>query len=136
LAKPNNTVLMVEDEPTVLALPVSIIEDDLGYAALSAANAREALALLEQDQIDLLFTDINLPDGPGAIDGLELARRAVEMRPGLPVIYTSGGGRTDGMAALFVDGSTFLQKPYKKEDLLQAVKGLEGACEAPLNDHD
>jgi hypothetical protein len=40
------------------------------------------------------------------------------------------------MAALFVDGSTFLRKPYKKEDLLQAVKGLEGACEAPLNDHD
>ena len=133
MAKPSKTVLVVEDEPTVLALAVSIIEDDLGYAALSAANAREALALLEQDQIDLLFTDINLPDGQ---DGLELARRAVEMRPGLPVIYTSGGGQTDGMAALFVDGSTFLRKPYKKEDLLQAVKGLEGACEAPLNDHD
>jgi CheY-like chemotaxis protein len=135
--KPNKAILVVEDEPTVLALAVSIIEDDLGYAALSAASAREAMALLEQDQpIDLLFADINLPDGPDAIDGLELARRAVEMRPGLPVIYTSGGGQTDGMAALFVDGSTFLRKPYKKEDLLQAVKGLEGACEAPMNDHD
>jgi CheY-like chemotaxis protein len=137
VAKPSKIILVVEDEPTVLALAVSIIEDDLGYAALSAATAREALALLEQDRpIELLFTDINLPDGPDATDGLELARRAVEMRPGLSVIYTSGGGQTDGMAALFVDRSTFLGKPYKKEDLLQAVKGLEGACAAPLNDHD
>jgi CheY-like chemotaxis protein len=136
VAKPSKTILVVEDEPTVLALAVSIIEDDLGYAALSAANAKEALALLDQDEIDLLFTDVNLPDGPDAIDGLELARRAVEMRPGLPVIYTSGGGQTDGLGALLVDGSTFLQKPYKKEDLLQAVKGLEGACEAPLGHHN
>jgi CheY-like chemotaxis protein len=113
--KPNKTILVVEDEPTVRALAVSIIEDDLGYAALSAATAREAMALLEQDQlIDLLFTDIILPDGPDAIDGLELARRAVEMRAGLSVIYTSGGAQTDGMAALFVDGSTFLAKPYTR----------------------
>jgi CheY-like chemotaxis protein len=134
VAKSDKTILVVEDEPTVLALAVSIIEDDLGYAALSAANAREALALLEHDQIDLLFTDINLPDGPDAMDGLELARRAVERRPDLRVIYTSGGGQTDGMAALFVGGSTFLGKPYKKEDLLQAVKGLEGA-RAPRRSH-
>jgi CheY-like chemotaxis protein len=73
-AKPT-TVLVVEDEPTVRALAESIIEA-LGYLILSAANAREAIALLEQDEpIDILFTDINLPDGPDAIDGLELARK-------------------------------------------------------------
>ena len=74
------TVLVVEDEPTVRVLAESIIEA-LGYMILSAANAREAIALLEQDEpIDILFTDINLPDGPDAIDGLELApesRRAL-----------------------------------------------------------
>src|SRR5437870_11479991 len=58
------TVLVVEDEPTVRALAESIIEA-LGHMILSAANAREAIALLEQDEpIDILFTDINLPDGP------------------------------------------------------------------------
>jgi CheY-like chemotaxis protein len=128
--KPDKTILVVEDEPTVRALAVSIIEDDLDYAALSAATSREAIALLEQDQpIDLLFADINLPDGADAIDGLGLARRAVEMRAGLSVIYTSGGGQTDGMAALFVDGSTFLAKPYTREELIQAVKDRAGkAC--------
>ena len=40
MANPSKTILVVEDEPTVLALAVSIIEDDLGHAALSAANAR------------------------------------------------------------------------------------------------
>jgi len=117
----STTVLVVEDEPTVRALAESIIEA-LGYMILSAANAREAIALLEQDEpIDILFTDINLPDGPDAIDGLELARKAVEVLPGLRVIYTTGHGQTDGMTALFVEDATFLPKPYTAKQLTEAV---------------
>src|SRR6266446_3636588 len=92
-AKPT-TVLVVEDEPTVRALAESIIEA-LGHMILSAANAREAIALLEQDEpIDILFTDINLPDGPDAIDGLALARKAAELCPSLRVSYTTGHGQS------------------------------------------
>jgi len=119
-AKPT-TVLVVEDEPTVRALAESIIEA-LGYMILSAANAREAIALLEQEKhIDILFTDINLPDGPDAIDGLSLARKAVELSPRLRVIYTTGYGQTDGMTALFVEAATFLPKPYTVKQLTEAV---------------
>jgi CheY-like chemotaxis protein len=115
-------VLVAEDEPTVRALAESIIAE-LGYTTLSAANAREALALLEDGvPIVLLFTDITMPDGPDGLDGLELARRAVELRPDLRVIYTTGGGQTDGMTALFVEGATFLPKPYTREQLIQAVQ--------------
>jgi hypothetical protein len=46
------------------------------------------------ESIDILFTDINLPDGPDAIDGLELARKAVELCLSLRVIYTTGHGQT------------------------------------------
>ena len=121
-AKPK-TVLVVEDEPTIRTLAISIL-DDLDCEILSAANAREALALIEQEQpIDVLFTDINLPDGPDAIDGLELARRAVTHRPSLRVIYTTGGGQTDGMLVLFVDGAKFLAKPYTNEQLIRIVAG-------------
>ena len=90
----------------------------------SAANAREALAVLEDGApITLLFTDINMPDPPDGIDGLELARVAVERRPGLRVVYTTGGALTDGMTALFVEGGTFLQKPYTRDRLIEAVRG-------------
>jgi CheY-like chemotaxis protein len=116
-------VLVAEDEPTVRALAESII-GELGYATFSAASAREALAVLEDGApITLLFTDINMPDPPDGIDGLELARVAVERRPGLRVIYTTGGALTDGMTALFVEGGTFLQKPYTRERLIEAVRG-------------
>lgn len=119
-------VLVAEDEPTVRALAESIIEE-LGYTTFSAANAREALALLEDGaSITVLFTDINMPDGPDGLDGLELARRAVELRPGLRVIYTTGGGLTDGMTALFVEGGTFLSKPYNGQRLVAAVRGESG----------
>ena len=127
-------VLVAEDEPTVRALAESII-GELGYATFSAANAREALALLEDGApITLLFTDINMPDPPDGIDGLELARVAVERRPGLRVIYTTGGALTDGMTALFVEGGTFLQKPYTRERLIEAVCGPGETAEKP-GDH-
>ena len=127
-------VLVAEDEPTVRMLAESII-GDLGYATFSAANAREALALLENGApITLLFTDINMPDPPDGVDGLELARLAVECRPGLRVIYTTGGALTDGMTALFVEGGTFLQKPYTRERLIEAVRGPGETAEKP-GDH-
>lgn len=126
--KPKSTaVLVAEDEPTVRALAESIIEE-LGYETFSAGNAREALAVLENGSaINVLFTDINMPDGPDGLDGLELACRAVEISPGLRVVYTTGGGLTDGMAALFVKGSTFLAKPYNRERLLAALRS-DGDC--------
>src|SRR5436309_16061845 len=118
-------VLVAEDEPTVRTLAESIIAE-IGYETFSAANAREALAVLDDGApIVLLFTDINMPDGPDGLDGLELARRAVEIRPDLRVIYTTGGGPTDGMTALFVEGGVFLPKPYNGQRLIAAIGGFQ-----------
>ena len=120
---PPSVVLIVEDEPDLRVLAESNIAD-FGYETLSAANAVEALVLLEENEnIVVLFTDINLSDGPDSIDGLELARRAVELRAGLRVVYTTGGVQTDGMTALFVEGGAFLPKPYTREQLKAALRG-------------
>jgi DNA-binding NtrC family response regulator len=83
--------------------------------------------------ITLLFTDINMPDGPDGLDGLELGQRAVEIRPDLRVIYTTGGGLTDGMTALFVDGGTFLPKPFTREQLIAAIRGDSEAASSPAH---
>ena len=130
VAKPRTkrpAVLIAEDEPNLRALAELIIAD-LGYITFSAANAKEALALFDEGhEIVLLFTDINMPDPPDGIDGLELARRAAELRAGLRVIYTTGGALTDGMTALFVEEASFLKKPYTREQLIEAVQGRETA---------
>jgi DNA-binding NtrC family response regulator len=112
-------VLVVEDDEQVRVLAESIIEET-GHETLTAANVEEALALIDGDQpIDLLFADVELwGNGHG---GIELAQQAVEKRPNLKVLYTTGAGVTDGMRALFVEESLFLPKPYKPDALIQIV---------------
>lgn len=76
---------------------------------------KHSLSSPHQSPVDLLFIDLNLKGETEA--GLSLAAKAVEMRPELKVLYTSGQAVTDGMAALFVKDSAFLPKPYTVEQL-------------------
>jgi DNA-binding NtrC family response regulator len=115
-------ILVVEDEVQVLILAESYLEEH-GHKTLSAATVTQATAIIEDDQpLDLLFTDIGLGDDLQA--GLELARAAVERRPGLKVLYATGQTITDGMKALFVEGSTVLAKPYTVDELLTSLSVL------------
>lgn len=112
------TVLIVEDEAQVLMLAESYLQEH-GHHTLSASSVTEATAIIEgDDQIDVLFTDIVLKGEHEG--GLNLAASAVERRPRLKVIYTSGQAITDGMRALFVEKSAVLPKPYTVEQLLTA----------------
>jgi DNA-binding NtrC family response regulator len=113
-------VLIADDDEPLRVLAQSILED-AGHAALTAANPKEALALLEADtELDLLFTDLEMDGDPLA--GVELAKSVHEKRPETPVIYTSGAGVTDGTRALFVAFSDFLPKPYTAHQLTEAVE--------------
>lgn len=115
-------VLVVEDEDQVLVLAESYLQER-GYETLSATTADGALAILESEQsIDLLFTDLGLYDEINA--GVELARRAKELRPELKILYTTGRSITDGLRALLVEDSAILEKPYTVEDLIAALDTL------------
>jgi DNA-binding NtrC family response regulator len=116
------TVLMVEDEAQVLLLAESYLQEH-GHLTLSASTPAEAAALLDgSDSIDVLFTDVGLREDQQA--GLELAKQAVERRPGLKVLYTTGQAITDGMQALFVEKSAMLPKPYTVDQLLTSFSML------------
>jgi DNA-binding NtrC family response regulator len=108
-------ILLVEDEDQVRVLSESFLQT-AGHSTLSAGSIEQALALLSSPEtIDLLFIDLNLMGESEA--GLSLAVQAVEIRPELKVLYTSGQAMTDGMTVLFVKNSAFLPKPYTVEQL-------------------
>jgi DNA-binding NtrC family response regulator len=111
-------VLIVEDEEQVLVLSESYLQEH-GHSTRSADTIDGALAILENEKIDVLFTDIGLRDNLHA--GLELAKQARERRPELKVLYTTGQTVTDGMKALFVEGAKLLEKPYTVDELATAL---------------
>jgi DNA-binding NtrC family response regulator len=119
------SILIVEDEAQVLIMAESYLAEH-GHHTHSASSIAEAMAIVETDDIaiDILFTDLGLMhDGPQA--GLELAKQAVERRPDLRVLYTTGQTVTDGMKALFVPNSALLEKPYTVDQLRAQVHVLE-----------
>jgi PAS domain S-box-containing protein len=116
------TVLVVEDEPQVRRLAVHMLQG-LGYETLEADNAASALAVLEAaPRIVVLFTDVVLPGGKS---GVELAQQALQERPDLIVLFTSG--YTETHLAHFKgrpEGSDFLSKPYRKAQLADKLYAL------------
>ena len=93
----------------------------LGYRTLAAGNASEALTIIDRgEKIDLLFTDVVMP---GSINGRQLAIEALNRRPSLKVLYTSGYAKN----AMVHDGRLdadvlLLAKPYRKVDLAKMIR--------------
>jgi CheY-like chemotaxis protein len=116
-------ILVVEDDPDVLTAVRGTVER-LGYGTITARDGQEALAMLGgPEPLDLLFTDIVMPRG---MNGIQLARRARELRPDLPVLLTSGYGfhvLSDGQN----DGFPVLQKPYPRDALAERLRDLIGS---------
>jgi two-component system cell cycle sensor histidine kinase/response regulator CckA len=114
------TVLLVEDE-VLISEPVCDALVEGGFEVYVAENADTALRYLEDGEaIDLLFTDINLP---GNLDGAELASRARELRPDLPVVYASGRFDASEIGSL-VPRSVFVNKPYDLDDICRLIRRL------------
>ncbi len=116
-------ILVVEDQTEVRDLAASTLRD-ANYIVVEAANADEALAILETTtDISLLFTDIVMP---GELNGIGLAQRVGRMQPALPVLFTSG--YSVDLASGPIARATFLPKPYRPVQLCNQVARLLSDC--------
>jgi CheY-like chemotaxis protein len=113
----SGTVLLVEDNPDVASVSISLLEQ-LGYSVRTVADAETALREIDRHSVDLVFSDIVMP---GKMDGLAFAHRVREIRPNLPVLLATGYSD----AAANVRGDfPILRKPYEIHQLSQAIAKL------------
>jgi PAS domain S-box-containing protein len=115
------TILVVEDELPVRELVCKVLRN-AGYSVMEAGTGVEALKVwqIHRDKIDLLLTDIVMPDG---MTGRDLAERVRADRPGLKAIFTSGySADMIGKGFIIQDGVNFLQKPYLPQKLISVIR--------------
>jgi CheY-like chemotaxis protein len=117
-ARSGEIVMVVEDEERVRAFSVDALRE-LGYKVVETANATEALRLIESgEKIDLLFTDIMMPD----MSGRQLSELALRARPNLRVLFTSGYTGSQVMGDRAFDTRGLLPKPFSLEQLASKVR--------------
>jgi PAS domain S-box-containing protein len=122
----SETLLLVEDEPAVLAMAMGILQR-LGYKVLEASSGDDALHVWGEHaaQVDLVLTDMVMP---GSLNGRELAEKLQAEKPALKVIYTSGYSmELLGTGLTTSRNFVFLQKPYHPDALASVVRNcLDG----------
>ncbi|RTL71251.1 MAG: response regulator, partial [Hyphomicrobiales bacterium] len=116
---PTVVILVVEDDDRVRTYSVEALRD-LGYTVHHASSGAEALALLDSGlPVTLLFTDMVMP----ALHGRELADLALQKRPGLKVLFTTGYSGDAILHRRMLDGeSQVLPKPFSIEQLAASIR--------------
>ena len=124
-AEQGETVLIVDDEPSIRMLVTEVLED-LGYTAIEAADASSGLKVLQSDvRMDLLVTDVGLP---GGMNGRQMADAGRVNRPGLKVLFITGYAENAAVGNGHLEpGMAVLTKPFVMEALATRIKDLIAA---------
>lgn len=123
----NAQILVVDDEDMVLDMTVHALLDG-GYSAVPARSGDEAQALLEDARYDFagIVTDVNLGDN---LDGWRLAQRARELKPDIPIVYTTGRSSAH-WTSRGVPNSIVVDKPFSVDEIVAAVWTLLNGVDA------
>jgi CheY-like chemotaxis protein len=109
------TILFVEDDQSVREATARMLRQE-GFEVIEASTGAEGIERLLKHPPDVLVTDIQLP---GVLDGWDVAERARETQPTIPVVYATGFA---GHPQRPVPGSVMLYKPYSRHQLLDALR--------------
>ncbi|ASW09759.1 response regulator [Rhizobium sp. 11515TR] len=119
--QPSEVILLVETDPLQRSTVAEYLRD-CGYVVMEAIDAQEALAVLRQQHVDFLVTDIELQDK----SGFELSAAVRELRPDLKILLTQSPERTAKIASdLCEDGP--LDRPYHPQQLVERLKRIRVA---------
>jgi PAS domain S-box-containing protein len=121
-AESGETVLIVDDEPTVRMLVTDVLAE-LGYAAIEAADSQSGLKVLQSDvRIDLLISDVGLP---GGLNGRQMADAARQRRPDLRVLFITGYAENATLGDGYLEsGMHVLTKPFAMDVLGRRIKSI------------
>ncbi|WP_396636446.1 sigma-54-dependent transcriptional regulator [Maribacter sp. R77961] len=140
MALRNESILIVDDDIDILELLQRHLKS-MDYHTYKAVSVKEALFILKDTFIDLLITDIQMPE----VDGLQLLKFANEHYPEIPKLVITGYPSVDGALEVIKSGAIdYLTKPFTKEELKQSVekalnhgaKRKDKKPKAPLNRND
>jgi DNA-binding response OmpR family regulator len=116
-------ILLMDDEDALRAIMVEVLTEE-GHEVIESADGRIALDEEVVASVDLMITDIIMPD----VEGVEAIRSVVRIRPDLPIIAISGGGRTVTVDFLPVarglGAMDTLKKPFTPDELVERVEAL------------
>jgi CheY-like chemotaxis protein len=127
-ARGSEKILLVEDEDAVRSVAARVLLNQ-GYTVIQARNGGEAISLLEElgDNVDLILTDVVMPD----MGGLALAQELRKRWPDLKLVYMSGYSEADKLEPGMQELQTpFLQKPFSAENLVLKVREVLDATRA------
>ena len=114
---PNQRILIVDDEKNI-RLTMKQTLQTLGYEISTAVDGQDALKKLAVQEFDLLLLDLRMP----GLDGVEVLRRVVRLRPDIRVIIVSAHGTVENAVEVIKLGAVdFIQKPFSPQELRQIV---------------
>lgn len=112
------TILVVEDDTSVRNVVLRMLSER-GFAVLTASTAYEALSILRDRPVDLLFADIIMP----GMDGVDMVKEAQRLRPGIKVLFSTAYPQVAAKRGAFRQGRV-LYKPFRDAELFTVLQAL------------